>query len=145
MDRQPGLLVVEDDDDDFLLIQEVVAEIKMVNPVHRVVDGEDMMAFLLGLVRDRKWGEFPGVILLDLNMPKKSGREALAEVRAHPQLRKIPVVIFTTSNAHEDISRSYELGVNSFIQKPLRFEEMVGLFKIIDNYWFKTVKLPTED
>ena len=84
----------------------------------------------------------PGLILLDLNMPKKDGREALAEIKADPQLRSIPVVILTTSKAEEDILRSYDLGVNSYITKPVSFQGLAEALRILNRYWFEIVKLP---
>ncbi len=85
----------------------------------------------------------PGLILLDLNMPKKDGREALKEMKADPKLRRIPVVVLTTSKAEEDIYRTYDLGVNSFITKPVAFEGLVELMKTLGTYWFQIVELPT--
>jgi CheY-like chemotaxis protein len=86
----------------------------------------------------------PGLILLDLNMPKKDGREALKEIRANPDLRKIPVVVLTTSKADTDIGRIYELGANSFISKPVSFDSLVEVMKILGRYWFEIVELPVK-
>ena len=85
------------------------------------------------------------MILLDLNMPRKSGLEALREIKADPELRSIPVIVLTTSKAEEDIVRSYELGVNSFIVKPVTFESLVALVKTLGNYWFQIVELPGKE
>ena len=87
----------------------------------------------------------PGLILLDLNMPRKDGREALKEIKANPELRSIPVVVMTTSKAEEDILVTYELGVNSFITKPVTFEGLVDVLKIIGRYWFEVVELPNNE
>jgi CheY-like chemotaxis protein len=84
----------------------------------------------------------PGLILLDLNMPRKDGREALKEIKAEPELRSIPVVVLTTSKAEEDIYRTYDLGVNSFITKPVNFESLVALMRTLGKYWFEIVELP---
>jgi CheY-like chemotaxis protein len=86
----------------------------------------------------------PGLILLDLNMPKKDGREALREIKSDPELRRIPVVVLTTSKADTDISRIYELGANSFVTKPVTFEQLVNVMKILGNYWFNIVELPAK-
>ena len=86
----------------------------------------------------------PGVILLDLNMPKKDGREALKEIKADQNLKRIPIVVLTTSKAEEDILRTYDLGVNSFITKPVTFESLVDIMKILKKYWFEIVELPNE-
>jgi CheY-like chemotaxis protein len=87
----------------------------------------------------------PGLILLDLNMPRKDGREALAEIKADPHLRRIPVVILTTSKAEEDILRSYDLGVNSYVTKPVTFESLVEMVKVLGRYWFEVVELPPKE
>jgi CheY-like chemotaxis protein len=86
----------------------------------------------------------PGLVLLDLNMPKKDGRQALAEIKADPALRHIPIVVLTTSKAEEDILRSYDLGVNSFIVKPVTFDQLVDIMKTLTKYWFEIVELPPQ-
>lgn len=138
------ILIAEDDEDDYLLILEALNEAGVDNEVHWVKDGDEAMEFLTSRMNGANGtsGELPGLILLDLNMPKKDGREALAEIKSNPKLRSIPVVVMTTSSAESDIAKSYDLGVNSFIQKPVRFNELVEMAKVLFNYWIKTVKLP---
>ncbi|MFQ5450790.1 MAG: response regulator [Nitrospinaceae bacterium] len=143
--RRPfTILIAEDDEDDYLLTLEALKEAGVNNKVRWVKDGEELMEVLKTGVPNGngKQPDIPGMILLDLNMPKKDGREALAEIKSHPALRKIPVIVLTTSNAENDITHSYDLGVNSFIQKPVRFHDLVGVIKVLSNYWLKTVKLP---
>ena len=136
------ILMVDYDPDDRLLVQEAFEENRLINELATVEDGEELMDFL------HRRGKFidttisPGLILLDLNMPRKSGLEALREIKADQKLRRLPVVILTTSKAEEDIIRSYDLGVNSFIVKPVTFEALVELIKEIDKYWFQIVELP---
>lgn len=136
------ILLADDDPDDRLLVKEAFEENHLINELATVQDGEELMDFL------NKRGKFtnvtitPGLILLDLNMPRKSGLEALREIKEDPKLRRLPVVILTTSKAEEDIIRSYDLGVNSFIVKPVTFEALVELIKELDKYWFQIVELP---
>lgn len=137
------ILIAEDDADDRLLAQEALNESRLVNEVHFVEDGEELLEYL------RHSGQYttvvaprPGVILLDLNMPRKDGREALTELKKDKDLRRIPVVVMTTSKAEEDILRSYDLGVNSFIVKPVTFEGLVEVMRTLGHYWFEIVELP---
>ena len=138
------ILIVEDDDDDYFLLKEAMAEAHVTNPTLRVKDGEELMSFLFDKQKKKNPTFNPGLILLDLNLPRKGGREALGEIKSNADFRKIPIVVFTTSNAKEDIFQSYDLGVNSFIQKPLRFEQMVEFFSVMSKYWFHFVELPHE-
>lgn len=140
------ILMADDDDDDFLLTQKALAESKLANTLVRVSDGEELIDYL------KRQGAYensdtprPGMILLDLNMPRKDGREALKEIKADEELRDIPVVIFTTSKAEEDIFRSYQLGSNSFITKPVTFDKLVKVIAALGVYWFKIVKLPHQN
>ena len=137
------ILMADDDDDDFLLTKKALAESKLANTLVRVGDGEELLEYLRceGQYKDRVC-ERPGLILLDLNMPRKDGREALKEIKDNPDLRDIPVVIFTTSKAEEDVYRSYQLGSNSFITKPVTFDKLVHVISALGVYWFKIVKLP---
>ncbi|MCH7499754.1 MAG: response regulator, partial [Nitrospinae bacterium] len=96
----------------------------------------------LGASKKKAHAELPSLILLDLNMPRKDGREVLDEIKKNKTLRKIPVIVLTTSKADTDISHAYDLGVNSYIQKPVRFNEFVEVVKVLSNYWFNIVKLP---
>jgi CheY-like chemotaxis protein len=143
--RKPIIILMADDDpDDRLLAQEAWEENRLANALHFVEDGEELMNYI-----HREGGythladtPLPGLILLDLNMPRKDGRETLRELKADPHLRRIPVVVLTTSEAEEDILRSYDLGANSFIIKPVTFEALVGVVKTLATYWFQIVELP---
>ena len=139
------ILMADDDPDDRLMAEKALRESRLTNGLMFVVDGEELMDYLhhRGKYADAAQYPLPGLILLDLNMPKKDGREALAEIKADPNLRRIPVVILTTSKAEEDILRSYDLGVNSYITKPVSFQGLAEALKILNQYWFELVKLPT--
>jgi len=144
-DRQPiTILLADDDEDDLQMTQEALEHSRLGNDLRFAVDGEDLMDYLLrrGRYADPADSPAPGLILLDLNMPKKDGREALAEIKANPDLRKIPVIVLTTSRAEEDVFRTYELGVSSFITKPVTFEGLVEAMKVLTEYWFEIVELP---
>lgn len=140
------ILMADDDDDDFMLTEKALKESKLLNTLIRVKDGEELLDYLL---KRNDYAEAqtvrPGVILLDLNMPRKDGREALREIKSNDELRDIPVVVFTTSKAEEDIYRSYQLGVNSFITKPVTFENLIAVMKALGKYWFEIVELPPSD
>jgi CheY-like chemotaxis protein len=138
------ILMAEDDPDDRLLAARALQEYRLKNGIHFVENGEELMDYLhrRGPYADPATSPTPGLILLDLNMPRKDGREALAEIKADPELRKIPVVILTTSKAEEDIIRSYDLGVNSYITKPVTFQGLAEVMKILSVYWFEIVRLP---
>lgn len=138
------ILIADDDSDDRLMIQEAFEENRLANCLKFVEDGEVLMDYLhrRGKYRDPESSPRPGLILLDLNMPRKDGREALREIKEHPELRRIPVVVLTTSKAEEDIWRTYHLGVNSFITKPVTFEALVSITRDLGRYWFEIVELP---
>ena len=138
------ILVADDDPEDCLLIQDALQESRLTNDVRCVGDGEELLAYLeqRGKYADPLVSPRPALILLDLNMPRKDGREALAEIKGDRRFRKIPVVILTTSKAEEDISRSYALGVNSYITKPATFESLVEIMQALREYWFEVVQLP---
>ncbi len=138
------ILMADDDEDDRMMAREALEEARLANDLHFVEDGEELMDYLChrGVYADRTHAPRPGLILLDLNMPKKDGREALKEIKADPQLRRIPIVILTTSQAEEDILRSYDLGVNSFVTKPVSFEGLVKVMRTIGKYWFEIVEIP---
>lgn len=147
MRRQPVTILMADDDaDDCLLAKEALAESRLANDLHFVQNGEELMDYLYqrGKYADIDLAPRPGVILLDLNMPKKDGREALKEIKADPYLRQIPVVVLTTSKTEEDIYRSYDLGANSFVTKPVTFSSLVEVMKTLGKYWFEIVELPLE-
>lgn len=139
------ILMADDDEDDCLLAREALAESRLALSVLYIVqDGEQLMDYLYqrGKYSDRDSSPRPGLILLDLNMPKKDGREALKQIKADANLRQIPVVILTTSKADADIHRSYDLGANSFIAKPVTFSGLVEVMKTLGKYWFEIVELP---
>ncbi|NJK30362.1 MAG: response regulator [Acaryochloris sp. RU_4_1] len=138
--------MADDDEDDRLLAAEALEESRLNNPLYFVNDGEELMDYLCrrGSYADPQTSPRPGLILLDLNMPKKDGREALQEIKANPKLRRIPVVILTTSNADIDIYRSYDLGANTYITKPVTFEALVEVIKALGEYWLTLVALPPE-
>ena len=139
-----SVLVAEDDPDDRLLLKDAWFESHVTNDLHFVENGEELMDYLhqRGAYTDTARFPCPGLILLDLNMPKKDGREALKEIKSDPRLRVIPVVVMTTSKAEEDILRTYDLGVSSFITKPATFLSLVEILKTLGKYWFEIVKLP---
>jgi CheY-like chemotaxis protein len=141
------ILMADDDEDDRVLTADALNRSRLINDLRFVVDGEDLMHYL------RRQGAYghggvpaprPGLILLDLNMPKKDGREALGEIKTDPDLRRIPVVVLTTSRAEEDIVRTYDLGVNSFVSKPVTFDELASAMQQLACYWFDLVELPQE-
>ncbi len=138
------ILMAEDDVGDRLLVKEALKEAGWDHELCFVPDGEELMDYLhhRGRYVEPALSPRPGLILLDLNMPKKDGREALAEIKGDPNLRSIPVVVLTTSEAERDIVCAYELGVNSYITKPVAFEELVEVMKVLHQFWFQTVKLP---
>jgi CheY-like chemotaxis protein len=142
--RSITILMADDDEDDRLMTKEALEEARLANEVRFVVDGEELMDYLCrrGKFTDPASSPRPGLILLDLNMPKKDGREALKEIKADPDLKQIPIVVLTTSQAEEDIYRSYDLGVNSFITKPVSFDGLVFVMTTLAHYWFQIVQLP---
>ena len=141
---EPLILMAEDDADDRLLVSDALAECKLADRLRFVEDGEDLMNYLqrLGKYAAPDTAPRPGLILMDLNMPRKDGREALREIRARPELRRIPVVVFTTSKADTDIRIIYDLGGNSFISKPVAFDALVTVMAALTRYWFEIVELP---
>ena len=138
------ILYADDDPEDRMLIQEAWQENRLANELHFVEDGEELINYLRrrGKYETLKGNPLPGMILLDLNMPKKDGREALQELKADRHLRLIPVIVLTTSKAEEDILRAYDLGVSSFIMKPVTFQSLVDLVLTFSKYWFEVVELP---
>lgn len=137
------ILLVEDNLGDIRLTQEALKESMLYNNLSVARDGVEAMAFLR---REREFTEAPrpDLILLDLNMPKKDGREVLGEIKGDPSFKKIPVVVLTTSGAEEDIAKSYDLHANCFISKPVDFGEFIGAIKAIGDFWLTLVKLPRE-
>jgi len=146
--QQPiTILMADDDEDDRMMTREALEEAKLANDIRFVVDGEELLDYLYrrGDYADPEKAPRPGLILLDLNMPRKDGREALREIKADPDLRQIPIVVLTTSKVEEDIYRSYDLGVNSFITKPVSFEGLVFVITTLAQYWFQIVQLPPQN
>jgi CheY-like chemotaxis protein len=139
-----NILMADDDPDDRMMAEKALRESRLTNGLRFVVNGEELMDYLYHRRQyaDAALFPTPGLILLDLNMPKKDGREALAEIKADPNLRRIPVVVLTTSTAERDILRSYDLGVNSYITKPVTFQGLAEALKILNQYWFQLVRLP---
>jgi CheY-like chemotaxis protein len=140
------ILMADDDEDDILLTKKALEKGKLLNPLHTVQDGEELLDYLLHREQyaNNKNAPRPGLILLDLNMPKKDGREALREIKSQDELKDIPIVVFTTSKAEEDIYRSYKLGVNSFITKPVTLDSLIDVMQTLGRYWFEIVTLPTD-
>jgi len=138
------VLMAEDDADDRLLVKDAWEESRLLNELRFVEDGEELLDYL------NQRGKYaapadtprPGLILLDLNMPRKDGREALQAIKANPELRAIPILILTTSKAQEDILRAYDLGASSFITKPVTLDSLVNMMKTLGHYWFEIVQLP---
>ncbi len=139
------ILVCDDDEDDRLLTQQALEDAHISNNLQFVEDGEQLLDYLYQ--RGKFSGETgkaprPGLILLDLNMPKMDGREALKTIKGDPTLRDIPVVVLSTSRLDEDVARSYKLGVNSFITKPVTFTGLVDAMNVLGKYWLEIVELP---
>ncbi len=141
------ILLADDDEDDRLMTRDALRDARLHNDLRTVVDGVELMEYLKreGRFADERESPRPGMILLDLNMPRMDGREALAAIKADPELRSIPVVVLTTSKAEEDVVRTYDLGVNSFITKPVTFLGLVEVMKVFSRYWMEIVDLPGED
>jgi CheY-like chemotaxis protein len=139
------LLMADDDRDDCLLTRDALAESRVLNTLHFVHDGEELLDYLR---HSREYANLalsprPDLILLDLNMPRKDGREALAEIKADAELRPIPIVVLTTSKAEDDILHSYNLGASAFVTKPVTFEGLVEAMKSLGRFWFEIVELPS--
>lgn len=137
------ILMADDDADDRMLAEDAMKESRLGNTFRTVEDGQELMDYLTRRGRyAHEDAPRPGLILLDLNMPRKDGRQALQEIKSDPALRQIPVVILTTSKTEEDVLRSYDLGANSFISKPVTFDRLVDIVRTLGNYWFRIVELP---
>lgn len=142
--QKPFSIVLADDDpDDRLMASEALEESRVPNRLVTVEDGEELLDYLRRTGRHADCTDpMPGLILLDLNMPRMDGREALEEIKKDPRLRRIPVVVLTTSRAEFDVVETYDLGVNSFIQKPVTFAGLVEIMRNLGRYWFDIVELP---
>lgn len=142
LNNKVTILMADDDPDDQILLKEALKENNIPNSVCFVENGEELIDFLHKRGKFEEVELLPGLILLDLNMPKMDGRQALKLLKADPVLKKIPIVVLTTSRADSDILECYDLGVNSFISKPVNFAELVDITREISNYWLGTVTLP---
>lgn len=142
--RNVGIVLVDDDPEDRMLIREALAEAMVTNPLAEVEDGDELLRYLTRPSPATSGLEPGGLILLDLNLPGKDGLQVLRELKQHPRLRRIPVVVLTTSTATEDVEESYALGASSFISKPTAFGELVRLMRTLGDYWFAAVRLPAE-
>jgi len=136
------ILLVEDNPADVRLTFEAFKDSRIANHISVVSDGEEAMKFL------RKEGEYanaeqPDLVLLDLNLPKKDGREVLSEIKSDKDLRAIPVIVLTTSAADKDVWKAYDAGVNSYITKPVNLDKFIGIVRSIEDFWLEIVKLPT--
>lgn len=140
------ILMADDDPDDRQMAADALKEARIANDLHFVEDGEELIRYLTQTDEYSGPGVAPrpGIILLDLNMPRMDGREALELIKANPDLRRIPVVVLTTSRAEEDIYRSYDLGVAGYIAKPVTFSGLVDAMKELGDYWFQLVELPSD-
>ncbi|CAM3358250.1 response regulator [Rhodothermus bifroesti] len=140
------ILLADDDPDDRLLTIRALKRSHLRNAIYTVEDGQELMDYLYrrGAYADPARSPRPGLILLDLNMPRKDGREALQEIKSDPMLRRIPVVVLTTSDAETDIVRSYDLGVNAFVTKPVTFDGLVRALQVLGDFWFEIVRLPPQ-
>lgn len=138
------ILLADDDPDDRMMASDALARARVLNSLRCVDDGEELMDYLrgVGAYADRKTYPLPGLILLDLNMPRMDGREALGEIKRDEALKRIPVVILTTSKAEEDMIKSYDLGAASYIRKPVSFEALVDLMQVLGRYWIEFVETP---
>lgn len=141
------ILLADDDPDDWILLRSALQETGIPMDLRMVVDGEELMDYLMrrGPYADHSIAPKPHLILLDLNMPRKDGREALAEIKANQLLRRIPIVVFTTSKEGQDILRCYELGASSYVTKPCTFSGMLDMARTIGKYWLQIVELPSGD
>ena len=141
------ILIADDDEDDRLLTQDALTESRVLNKLYCVADGVELLQYLNreGEYQDKAKSPRPNLILLDLNMPRKDGREALKEIKANPELKGIPVVILTTSKQEEDKVKGYNLGAASYITKPVNFEGLVDLMKTLGKYWIEFVEFPDSE
>ncbi|MZH03372.1 MAG: response regulator [Nitrospinae bacterium] len=139
-----NIVIAEDDEDDYLLIAEAFNTVENIGCIHWAKDGEELLSYLSSCEDSEKPKENkPSLIILDFNMPKKDGREALEEIKNHPDCKSIPVIVLTTSQAYSDIEQAYKLGANSFIQKPFKYVDFKSTMETLQKYWLNIVKLPS--
>lgn len=140
------ILLAEDDPDDVAITQRALKKANILNPLYVVRDGEEVMEYLehRGRYGSPEKAPRPGLILLDLNMPRMNGREVLKEVKGNPALRRIPIVILTTSKQEEDIIRSYDDGANTYITKPVEFHQFMEIVQALGRYWLCIAEIPTD-
>ncbi len=145
-DESIRILLAEDDPDDRLLTRQALKRSRLANTISMVEDGEELMQYLRheGPYSDPEDAPRPGLILLDLNMPRMDGREALKLIKSDPALRRIPIIVLTTSAAEQDILQSYDLGVNAFVTKPVTFDGLADAIQALGDFWFEIVKLPPQ-
>lgn len=141
------IAIAEDDPDDRMMIQDALRDCHIPNPVDFLEDGEALMRYLR---REHEYAalkgtELPGLILLDLNMPRKDGREALAEIKSDPELRHLPVIVMTTSRSPDDVAVTYDIGANSYVAKPILYEELLEVLQTLGRYWLEVVDLPSSN
>jgi CheY-like chemotaxis protein len=145
MNKRPlNIMIAENDEDDRALVRFAFAECKLSNIIHFVEDGEQLLDYLYhrGAYQDTVHLARPDLILLDLEMPRMNGHEALREIKSDPQLRSIPVVIFTTSKSANDINSTYNMGANSFIIKPVTYDGLIQVMNVLAEYWAEITELP---
>jgi two-component system response regulator len=138
------ILLVEDDPDDVLLMSEVMRETRIANDLHIAMDGEEAMDFFYRRGRFTD-APVPDLVFLDLNLPKKDGRQVLTEIKADPSLRRIPVIVLTTSAAEQDVLQAYDEHVNAYVRKPLGFAALLDVFRSIEDFWLGSVLLPSRN
>lgn len=137
------ILIAEDDADDRFLLKTAFEENGLNDPLEFVENGIELLEYLNRILQSKSLDiNYPGFILLDLNLPKKDGREVLKELKQHPELRKIPVIVFTTAKNENEIRRCYEAGANSYVVKPVSFDTLVSVIREVRNYWLNTASVP---
>ncbi len=142
--KAQSILLVEDDDNDVFFLERACKQVGMTLPLHRVRDGDEAMQYLggVGKYADRHSHPFPGLVLLDLKMPRKDGFELISWVRSSPGLRRLPLIVLSSSKEATDVNRAYDLGANSYLVKPVRFEQLVELMEQFQLYWLQLAELP---
>ena len=142
--KAQSMLLVEDDDNDVFFFERACQKVGMTLPLHRVRDGDEAMQYLggVGKYADRQIHPFPGLVLLDLKMPRKDGFELISWVRSSPGLRRLPLIVLSSSKEATDVNRAYDLGANSYLVKPVRFEQLVAVMQQFQLYWLQLAELP---